>query len=131
MLCAMTASDDSTLTSDDIAALNGQMVARSAAFARVAGTALVIAGVVAIAAWVWIAVRQQQALESCPAGAGGVSPAFDVSFSDRIDLLVSQILLGVTGVLAAGVGLGLRLIADYSVVRVGGSLTGFEPGDEV
>jgi hypothetical protein len=30
---------------------------------------------------------------------------------------------------AVGVGLGLRLFADYSVARTGGSLTGFEPGD--
>jgi hypothetical protein len=151
----MTASDESSavadraLATEDIVTLNGQVVARAAAFVRLAGTALVIAGAIAVAAWLWTAYRQQEAVDDVfddlaatelddplddadeAAGIVDIFGDFDVSFADRIDVLVSQIELAITGLLAVGLGLGLRMAADYSVARTGGSLTGFEPGDEV
>ena len=35
----------------------------------------------------------------------------------------------VAAALTAGAGTALRLAADYAVARTGGSLTGYEPGD--
>jgi hypothetical protein len=141
--------DDKTLTAEDIAGLNRQAVERAAAFSRLAGTALVIAGAVAAVAWAWTVVRAQQTVDDF----GNVEPVsveapsdalaeeaevfdpfgglFDASFADRVDLLVGQIQLALVAVLTVGVGLGLRLIADYSVARTGGSLTGYQVGDQV
>lgn len=139
MLSVMTASDDNEilttddmLTADDITDLNRQAVVRTAAFARLAGTALVVAGAIAMAAWLYLVVRQQQIVN----GGDSFSPSLgvlseDVSFAQRVDLLASQVTLGIWAVVAVGVGLGLRLVADYSVARTGGSLTGYEPGDRV
>lgn len=49
---------------------------------------------------------------------------------DRVDQFSTTygLVLPVVGV---ALGLALRLMADYTVVRVGGSLTGFEVGDQV
>ena len=139
MLSVMTASDDNEilttddmLTTDDITSLNRQAVVRAAAFTRLAGTALVVAGAIAMAAWLYLAVRQQQLVD----GGDSFSPSLavlseDVTFAQRVDLLASQVTLGIWAVVAGGVGLGLRLVADYSVARTGGSLTGYEAGDRV
>jgi hypothetical protein len=145
MLWAMTASDENEiLTADDISGLNRQAVVRAAAFTRLAGAALVIAGAVAIVACGWIVVRDQLRLDDydaldpvaaqTPAEDGPLfdfDGAFDVTFADRVDVLVGRIGFALTAVVAVGVGLGLRLVADYSVARTGGSLTGYEVGDRV
>jgi hypothetical protein len=140
----MTASDENEiLTADDIAGLNRQAVLRAAAFTRLAGAALVIAGVLAIIAWGWIVVRDQLRLDDyddfapIPVSSSmddsgpllDIEGAFDVSFADRVDVLLGRLGFTLTAVVAVGAGLGLRLFADYSVARTGGSLTGFEPGD--
>jgi hypothetical protein len=141
----MTASDENEiLTADDIAGLNRQAVLRAAAFTRLAGAALVVAGVLAIIAWGWILVRDQLRLDDYddlmlnPAPAESpvdsrplidFAGAFDITFADRVDVLLGRLGFSLTAVVAVGVGLGLRLFADYSVARTGGSLTGFEPGD--
>jgi hypothetical protein len=126
--------DENVLTADDVAALNGQAVARAAAFTRLAGTAAVIVGAVAAAAWAWGAYRTQARADDF----GGIGPIgldtsvgapYEVTLADRLDLLVTGTQLLVAGVLGVGVGLVLRLLADYTVARTGGSLTGFEAGD--
>ena len=145
MLWAMTASDDGeTLTAGDITDLNRQAVVRAAAFTRLAGAALVIAGVLAITAWGWILVRDQLRLDDydgidlvADQTSGDEPPlfdfedAFDVTFADRVDVLLGRLGFALTAVVAVGVGLGLRLAADYSVARTGGTLTGYEAGDRV
>jgi hypothetical protein len=150
----MTASDqnDEILTADDIAGLNRQAVIRAAAFTRLAGATVLIAGVVAIVAWGWILVRDQLRLddfddfdpvaaESIEVGATVADSeplvdfetvfddAFDVTFADRVDVLLGRLGFALTAVMAVGIGLGLRLVADYSVARTGGTLTGYEVGD--
>jgi hypothetical protein len=127
----MTASDqnDEILTADDIAGLNRQAVIRAAAFTRLAGTGLVIAGAIALAAWLWLAIRQQQVIDGDTFSPPLAGLTEDVSFTQRIDLLANQIILAIWAVVALGIGLGLRLVADYSVVRTGGTLTGYEVGD--
>jgi hypothetical protein len=137
MLSAMTASDDNDiltteiLTTDDITSLNRQAVLRGAAFTRLAGTALVVAGAIAVTAWLWLVVRQQQVVDSDSFTGTLAALNDDVSFVQRLDLLASQVTLGIWAVVTVGIGLGLRLIADYSVARTGGSLTGYEVGDRI
>lgn len=140
--------DDTTLTAGDIVALNGQAVARAAAFVRLAGTALVVAGAIGGAGWLWATYRQQVLVDDAgditssmiveQADEGGMAspPAtffetFDVSLVERIDMVAGGLGLAVIAVLAAATGLGLRLAADYTVARTGGSLTGYQPGDQV
>jgi hypothetical protein len=128
MTAAMT--EDDRITAEDVAFLNRQAVARAGAFGRLSGTGLVAVGAVAALAWLWFTIRQQQMMDD---GAGGSDPfgsAPEVTFADRLDMFTNGISLLVFAGLAAGGGLGLRLLADYTVARVGGSLTGFEPGDQ-
>jgi hypothetical protein len=120
------------VTAEDVAALNRATVARAAAFARLAGTALVVVGVVVLAAWAWVTVRQQQRLSSVEGAYTGLSdvrPGSDVSVQERIDVLSTGVVLVFEAALLVGVGLGLRLFADNSVARAGGTLTGYEVGD--
>jgi hypothetical protein len=122
--------ESDTVTPDDIATLNGMAVERSAVFARTAGAVLVLVGVIGAAAWLWYSVRTQLRLDddqfsATPFGGPGVSLA------DRIDVLSGYVDPVVWSALAAGVGLGLRVLADYAVARTGGSLTGFQIGDDL
>jgi hypothetical protein len=120
-----------TVTADDIATTNGMMVARSAAFARLAGTVLIVVGSIGAVAWAWFVVRTQQHLS------GALVPgAFDLDSSspsllDRLDAVPGTVVLLVSAALAVGLGVLLRLGADYVVVRTGGSLTGYQVGDEL
>lgn len=120
-----------TVTADDIATTNGMMVARSAAFARLAGTVLIVVGSIGAVAWAWFVVRTQQHLY------GALVPgAFDVdpsspSLLDRLDAVPGTVVLLMSAALAVGLGVLLRLGADYVVVRTGGSLTGYQVGDEL
>jgi len=119
---------ETTITADDVATLNRTAVARAAAFARLAGSALVVVGALGVAAAIWLAVRQQQAADGSGAASFGANSG-DISLVNRIDLLVNPIGYLLSAILTGGTGLALRLIADYTVARVGGSLTGFEVGD--
>jgi hypothetical protein len=113
--------------------MNGMAVTRSAAFARIAGTVLVAIGAVGALAWLWLAVRAQQALTGrdmgllLPDGAGPEPP--DPSVAERLDTLAAGTGLLLTASLAAAVGIVARMAADYAVTRTGGSLTGYEAGD--
>jgi hypothetical protein len=123
-----------TVTAADITTTNAMMVARAAAFARIAGSALIVVGTIGALAWAWLTVRIQQRLSDVPVSGGfyvdlgSGSP----SLLDRIDVLVpSTVVLLMEVALAAGLGVLLRLCADYAVARTGGSLTGYQVGDEL
>jgi hypothetical protein len=121
-----------TISGGDIALLNGQAVERAGAFARLAGSALIIVGAVGVAAWLWLTVRRWQTIddfEGFSNGFEGKGP--DVSFAERVDAVASYLPVVVYGAVAIGVGVGLRLMADYTVARTGGSLSGFLVGDLV
>jgi hypothetical protein len=124
--------DENTITAQDVEWLNRTSVVRTAAFARLAGSLLVAVGVVGVAAALWNIVRYQQNAEGYSFGfiGGGGVDGEDVSTMDRVDLFSTTYGL-VLPAIGLALGLALRLMADYTVVRVGGSLTGFEPGDEV
>jgi hypothetical protein len=119
------------VTAEDVATLNRATVTRAAAFVRLAGTALVVASVVFLAAWAWVTVRQQQQIsgEVVYSGASDLEPDSGASAQQRIDVFTSSLVLLFDAALLAGVGLALRLLADHTVARVGGSLTGYEVGD--
>jgi hypothetical protein len=120
------------ITEEDVAALNRASIARAAAFVRIAGSVLVVVGAVGCLAWLWNVIRtQQQVSSSVRLVLGGPGAPIDVDLVDRLDLFVSVIALLVTSALAAGFGLLHRLVADFLVMRSGGTLTGFEPGDVV
>jgi hypothetical protein len=121
------------VTADDVAALNRATVTRAAAFVRMAGTALVVAGVVFLTAWAWVVVRQQQRLddEMVFTGVSEVGPEDGVSMQERIDVLTTSLSLLFFGALLVAVGLASRLLADHTVARAGGTLTGYEAGDVV
>jgi hypothetical protein len=114
------------VTSEDVIVLNRAVVARAAGFARLGGTAVLVVGGLGLAAWVWVTVRQQQMAEDTMVLAPGSG---DLSFGQRVDLVANTYVYLIYAAVAAGVGLALRLVADYAVARTGGSLTGFEPGD--
>jgi hypothetical protein len=123
-------SDDSTIGAEDIARLNGMTVERAGAFARLAGSALVAAGAVGVLAWLWVSVRQQQMIDD---GGGGFAFGGEAgpSLVDRIDAFVDYVVFLPWSAVAVGAGFGLRLAADYTTARVGGSLSGFAIGDPV
>ena len=121
--------DDDRITGEDVAFLNRQAVARAAAFGRLSGTALVVVGAIAALAWLWLTIRQQQMMDDGSGSDPFGSAAPEVTFADRLDMFTNGISLLVFAALTLGGGLGLRLLADYTVARVGGTLTGFEVGD--
>jgi hypothetical protein len=123
----MSAQDMFTL--DDVRDLNAASVARAAAFARIAGTLLVAVGVLGAAAWLWITVRQQAVFDGGSVSADPRIAGRDVDSLRRIDAVAIYVALLVSAVLATAAGLGLRLLADYTVARTGGTLTGFRVGD--
>jgi hypothetical protein len=117
---------------EDIALLNGQAVERAGAFARLAGSALIVVGSIGVVAWSWLTVRRWVTVddfEGFSNGFEGQGP--DVSLVDRLDLVANYVPLLVYGAVATGVGCALRLLADYTVARTGGSLSGFVVGDPV
>ena len=119
---------DDIVTAEDVVVLNRAVVARAAAFARVTGTALLVVAGLALAAWVWVLVRQQQAAEDSLVF---VPTGDDLTVGQRVDLFVNTLAYLVYAAVTGGVGVGLRLLADYAVARTGGSLTGFEAGDRL
>jgi hypothetical protein len=133
--------DSGTITGEDVAWLNGRSVARAGAFARLAGTALIVAGALGVLTWLWVSVRRQQQLDEIADFANGLGDGSEggvlsftdrtVSFSERIDVLADTVTLLLTAALAVAAGSGLRLVAEYTVARTGGSVTGFEVGDPV
>ena len=117
---------DDIVTTEDVVVLNRAVVARASAFARIAGTVMLVVAGLALAAWAWTTVRQQIMAEDSFVGIDD-----DLTVGQRVDLVASTFIYVVYAAVAGGVGLGLRLAADYTVARTGGSLTGFEPGDRL
>jgi hypothetical protein len=122
---------DDIATAEDIAELNRMAVERSAAFARVAGTVVLVLGAFGAASWLWLNVRLQLRLDDVGGPLGSFGEDDGVSILDRLDTLTAYVEVLIVSVLAAGVGLGLRAMADYLVARTGGSLTGFRVGDRL
>lgn len=129
----MTDSQPVIITADDVVSLNRAAILRTAAFARIAGSALVVMGAVGTVAWIWLAIRQQQAFNDAAAEPPDVSfgDRFDVSLAERLDAVAGSASLLLLAAITVGAGFGLRSFADYTVARSGGSLTGFEPGDQL
>jgi hypothetical protein len=115
------------ITADDVAGLNRTAVTRSAALTRIAGTALIVVGVVALAAAIWVSVRTQQHLD----GRYNFDETDSPSFLDRVDAFSQTFSVWSLAGLALAGGVVLRLFADYAVARSGGSITGYEPGDRL
>jgi hypothetical protein len=125
--------DDDVITTADVDWMNRTMMARSATTVRRAGMALVVAGVVGLLLALWSHWSYQDDLASV--GVGSLDPfgdptERDVSWTDRLDLFARLYGLEVP-VTAVGLGFGLRLFADYVVVRTGGSLGPVDVGDAV
>jgi hypothetical protein len=116
---------------DDIVHLNRRTVERTGATARLAGTALVVVGAVGVAAWLWLTVRQQMTLDDDGGGPFRTGRFGETSLTDRLDTAVTTIGLLLSGAIAVVAGLAVRLLADYTIARTGGSLTGFSVGDPV
>ena len=113
------------ITADDIADLNRMAIERAGAFARVAGSVLVVVAAVGVVAWTWLTVRAQLMADDFSGGSG----AFDdvggsMSFADRVDLLLGYVTILVMATLTGGVGFGLRLGADTAVARPRVTLVG-------
>jgi hypothetical protein len=117
---------DPTLTADDVAWLDRTSMGRSAQTSRLAGSILVVVGVVVAVAWLWTTVRQQQDLSDAFIG-GSTEPG--ASFAERIDVAVSQLGLLVTSGILVGVGFLLRLLADHVALAAGVSPLGLTAGD--
>jgi hypothetical protein len=118
------------VTEADVAGLNRAAIARTTAFARLAGNAGIVIGAVAALGWAWLTVRTQGEIGDANVTFGGGPPS-DADLSDRIDLVVTSLPLLIYAALVAGVGMTLRLGADYAEARTGGSLTGLDVGDEL
>jgi len=120
-------SEADTVTAADVSGLNQAVVARAANLARLAGTGLLIVAGLGVVAWGWITLRGLGLLGDSFLGFGRnpSGPGLD----DQIDVVVGYISLLLYSSLVAGTGLGLRLAADYTVTRTGGSLTGLAAGE--
>lgn len=116
-------SEADSVTGADVAGLNRAVVARAAHLARLAGTGLLIVAGLGALAWAWLTLR----------GLGAIGDSFDfgddLGLDERVDFVAGYMSLLLYSGLAAGVGVGLRLGADLSVARTGGSLTGVEAGE--
>jgi hypothetical protein len=128
---ASTVAEPLRITAADVDDLNRASVERAAAIARLAGSLVVAAGAVGLLAWVWVSVRTQQNLGGFTLAFSDVASESDPDLAARIDGFVSSVGLLTSSALAVGVGLAVRLIADYAQTRVGGTVTGFVEGDEV
>lgn len=128
------ANDDDVITTEDVAWLNGRLVARSARNVRTAGTVLMAVGVVGAVLVLWLHYRYQDQLESDSgtdlSSSFGPPEQQDVDWMERVDLFAQLYRLELPA-LAVGLGLGLHLVADYAVARTGGSVGVVAVGDPV
>jgi len=118
-------SEADTVSPADVDGLNQAVVARGANLARLISTGLFVVAGLGVLAWAWVTLR----------GVGLFGDSFD-SFEDepdvelayRLDAVATYVFVLVISALAAGMGVALRLVADYTVARTGGSLTGVRAG---
>jgi hypothetical protein len=120
-------SEADTVTGADVAGLNQAVVARAANLARLVGTGLLVVAGLGAVAWAWITLRGLGLLGDSFLGFGR-SPS-GPGLDDQLDVVVGYMSLLLYSSLVAGTGLGLRLAADYTVTRTGGSLTGLQAGE--
>ena len=86
------------------------------------GSQFALVGVLGAVGWLWMQIRNQQRLDDF--GNDGA-----VTGVSRVDLLLGSVGgLWLPGLGIAG-GLALRMLADFTQTRVGGSITGFVEGD--
>ena len=124
---------DRTITTEDVVAMNRASVERSAYLARLGGSVLVVVGVLATLGWLWAQIRNQQRFDdfrdSAVLGVLSINSSIRSSETTRVDLLMASLGgLWLPGLAVAG-GLTLRMLADFTLTRVGGSITGFVVGD--
>ena len=123
-------SDDEAVTESDVVELNRAAVERSASIARLAGSVLVAVGAIGIAGWAWLAFHTQDHADPIQFGFDEEVTSRTASMSERIDLFSASLSLLMISTLVTAVGLFVRFAGDYGRgPRVGGSVTGFQPGD--
>jgi hypothetical protein len=111
-----------TITAADVSLLNRSAIERTASIARMIANAVIAIGLLSTFAWGWTAVRTQQQY-------GGFDDESGVAVLDRLDRLMVTIGLLAFAGLCVGLGVAIRLAADYAVTRTGGSITGVVEGD--
>ena len=127
---APVATEKSRVTDDDVAEINRATLGRTASVSRHVGTALIVLAAVGVAAWLWVLARQQQLLGGGDGSSGFFgSPEGDVSVTERVDLFASSIGFLLNAAMVAGLGLALRLVAEYLLARSGVSLSGLDVGE--
>jgi len=119
-------SDADTVSSVDVDGLNQAVVARGADLARKVGTGLLVVAGFGVLAWAWNTLRGLALIGD--EGYFGL-PKDELDFASRVDTVAGFLPLLIYSSLAAGLGVALRLVADYTVVRTGGSLTGVQAGE--
>ncbi|HEY7072144.1 MAG TPA: hypothetical protein VH479_18595 [Acidimicrobiales bacterium] len=120
-------SEADTVTAADVSGRNQVVVARAANLARRVGTGLLVVAALGVTAWAWITLRGLGLLGDSFLGFGR-SPS-GPGLDDQLDVVVGYMSLLLYSSLVAGTGFGLRLAADYTVSRTGGSLTGLQAGE--
>ncbi len=122
----MSEAEGDSVSPADVAGLNQAVVARGADLARLISTGLFVVAALGVVAWAWVTLR----------GLGIFGDPFDrfdeppdVDPDYRLDAVATYMFLLVISAMAAGLGVALRLVADYSVARTGGSLTGVRAGE--
>ena len=113
--------------------MNRASIDRSAYLARLAGSVLIAVGLLMAVSWVWAQVRTQQNLDGSVYGRLIVTSLGSTdgrpTWALRIDVFTSSVSALWQPALALAGGFGLRMLADYTQSRVGGSITGFVEGD--
>ena len=121
--------DEDRITADDVAALNRASLARVATIGRYAAIVLLVVAAMAAAAWLWIVARQQGIFGDAGRFAFGTQE--DPTVAERVDLFASSLSILVSAGMVGGLGLGLRLVSDFILLRAGATLTGVQVGDAV
>lgn len=120
---------DLRITADDVRELNRGALRTTARIGRSVGTGLMVIGALGAVLWLWIVLRQQQVLGGSDGPFGFGVDDESPSVKQRLDVLASSFsyLAGVS--LTAGVGMALRMAAEYLTATFGGSLTAAAVGD--